>query len=1093
MTIEWLAFQGSPHLQLNIPLAGYLVALVYAVAVLVLFIRSRWDFARLNARRWLLLTALLGFVPLATRGLVIHYIPAEGSPASSGAPLFFLPMLIAALWLGSGPALLIGMATGLMWTLFEAGRIAQPLELALLGALVGLMLGQRYRGAVGHGLRQPLMAMPIGALACWPLGLLDRFVAVPETLLTALERILVLAVPTLLSTLPAALVAGVILQGLLTAKPTWHPAHSDVLLAPPWQKRLTQRILYTLVPLVSLAVLILTATVASVAYRTAGRLVMDQMAQGAAVVNDQMSLFLQTGRGLLRDLTTDEQLLYSDGATRQRRLEHEIGLSSFFQQLLYFDAQGTLLDAYPASTDPNLSVEEAARFRKALLEGAHSEIITSTADGAAVVSFIVPVTDPQNGLSVGVLVGRSVLDTNPFVASALDRLHGEFGGTGEGFIVDEQNRILFYPAHPERQQRAFPTKDVRPIGNTTPPYAFRQQEPDGTRQIVYRLPVTSQPEWSVVVVAPNEVVLSQALQIALPVLLLLLVVSTMTVPLAAAFVGRLAAPLEQLLQAADRYAEGQLDHAVSVSGEDEMGRLGRAFEQMRIRLKSRLHELERLLNVSRHVSSNLELFRAMPPILNSALDVTGAIGVRIVLRGGDGEERQQAYAAGEAASAMALLDAQLLDLVEQQGTIVVSQIWRAAGSLDIANLLPRIRALVALPLRSETSFHGILWLSYDHEHTFEEAEMTFLSTLAGQAAVAITNAHLLARAEEGRRKLEAVLESTSDGIVVVDNEGRVVLMNPAAERYLGLQHETVLGRKAMEVIATPELAVQMADLREPTSALEIAGRDSKTLLATVSTIVGQNGTIGGRVAVLRDVTDLKKTDNLKTIFLRAVSHNLRSPLTYMKGYLSMLPLEGPVNERQQRAIGKVRGGIKNIEQMCERLTYLSRLTLSDTLEIDLKLVDVPTLIGEVYQQHVEMAREKGITLRLQIAEDLPLLLADEMLYSMAVTNLVENALKYTLPEGQVTIRAYVEDGDTLTVAVTDTGIGIRREDQARLFEAFYRAPQHPGDPERPSGQGLGLALVKAIAEVHGGKVGFESVFGRGSTFFIALPVRSPGE
>lgn len=1077
MTIEWLAFRASPRLQLGLPFAGYLIALAYAIAILALLIRRRRDFTRWNARRWLLLAILLGAVPLAARGVVIHFTLAGGLPALPSAPLLFLPMLIAALWLGSGPALLMGAVTGFTWALFEVGRSIQPLELGLAGALVGLMLGQRYRGAIGHGLRQPLVAMLISTLlVIWPLDLFGGFITAAGAPLTNLERTLVLAIPTLLSILPAALVTGAILQGVLALRPAWHPAHDDILQAPPWRRRLTQRILYTSVPLVALAVLILAGTVTSVAYRMATRLVVDQMAQGAAVVSDQVSLFLQTGRGLLHDLAASE-----------RGLEP----LSFFQQLFYFDAQGTLLSVYPADTVPHLSAEETERLRVALSEGAPSQVMVSTENGTAAVSFIAPVSDPQSGLPVGALVGRSALDADLFVTPALDRLHEGFSGVGEGFIVDNQHRILLYPAHPERQQQVFSVSNMRPIGGVLAPYAFRQQEPDGTRQIVHMLPIASHPDWSVVVVVPNEVVLALALRIALPVLVLLLVMAGMVIPLTAAFIRQLVVPLEQLLQAADQYAEGQLDHAVSVSGEDEIGRLGHAFEQMRLRLKSRLHELERLLNVSRNVSSNLELFRAMPPILNSALDVTGAIGVRIVLRSGEGEERPQAYAAGEAASAMALLDAQLLDLVEQQGTIVVSQIWRVAGSLDIANLLPRIRALVALPLRSETSFHGILWLSYDHEHTFEEEEMTFLSTLAGQAAVAITNVRLLARAEEGRRKLEAILESTTDGIIVTDNEGRVVLMNPAAERYLGLQHKTTLGRRAAEVIAVPELAAQMADLREPTSTLEVVGRDSRTLLATVSTIVGQNGAIGGRVAVLRDVTELKKMDNLKTIFLRAVSHNLRSPLTYMGGYLSMLPLEGPVNERQQEAIGKIRGGIKNIEQMCERLTHLSRLTFSDNPEIDLKLLDVSALLSELHQRHAPSAQEKDVTLHLQIADGLPSLLADEMLYSMAVTNLVENAIKYTPPEGQVAIRAYVEDGDELTVAVTDTGIGIRQEDQARLFEAFYRAPQHPGDPERPSGQGLGLALVKAIAEVHGGRVGFESTFGQGSTFYITLPVRGP--
>lgn len=1093
MTIKWLAFQGSPYLQWDIPPAGYLTAFAYAIAALALLIERRSDFARLSTRRWLLLVLLLGTAPFAARAAVVRLALSAGLPELSFAPLSFLPLLIAALGLGTGPALLIGAATGLTWALFESGRITQPLEVSLMGALIGMMLNQRYRGTVGRWLRQPLAAAPIGALlVAWPLGLLSLFVSGQGSALTSLEHTLDLAIPTLLPGLSAALAAGAILQAALARWPTWHPAHGSALQAAPWQKHLKRRILYTLGLLTVIAILLLVGAVSGASYQVARHLIVDQMARDAAIVSGQIPLFMQTGDSLIRDLAAGERLLASDGEVRQQLLAQRVGSAFFFQQILYLGADGAILSTYPPDSGSALSAEEANGVRLVLRDGTPLKVVGgASTGGAAIVSFISAVNDPQTGSPIGALIGRSALDANPFIAPMLDALHEGFMGVGEGFIIDGEHRILLYPAHPERQQQVFSTSEARPIGGTAPAQTFRQRESNGIRQIVYLLPVAGYTDWSVVVTVPSEMVLALALQMALPALLLLTVMAGLVLPSAVAFVQRLITPLSHLLQAADRIAEGQLDHPVDVSGENEIGRLGHALEQMRVRLRSRLNELQRLLSVSQNVSSNLELFRAMPPILSSALDVTGALGVRIVLRNSDGEERRQAYAAGEAASAMALLDAQLLDLVEQQGTVVISQLWRAAGSLDTANLLPRIRALVALPLRSDTSFHGILWLSYDHEHVFEEAEMTFLSTLAGQAAVAITNARLFARAEEGRRKLEAVLESTADGMIVVDNQGRVVLINPSAERYLKLQHEAVLGHKASEVVNIPQLAAQMADLREPTSTLELAESDGKTLLVTVSTIVGQNGAIGGRVAVLRDVTALKALDNLKNVFLHGVSHNLRQPLTYMKGYLTMLPLEGPVNERQREAIGIVEGGIKSIEQLSERLTHLSRLTLSDKAEIELKLIDVPALIEEICQQQAKQAERKNITLCLQVPDGLPPLVADGMLYSMAVVNLIENAIKYTQQGGQVTISAYVEEGDKLTVAVADTGIGIRAEDQERLFEAFYRAPQRPGDPERPRGHGLGLTLVKAIAEAHRGTARFESTFGSGSTFYLTLPLRGP--
>jgi PAS domain S-box-containing protein len=693
----------------------------------------------------------------------------------------------------------------------------------------------------------------------------------------------------------------------------------------------------------------------------------------------------------------------------------------------------------------------------------------------------------------GVLVGRTVLTANPVLTPVVEILESGFVGSGVGFVMDEQNRILLHPAQPESQQQHF---SMNPISEIAPPLregrAFHQREADGTRDLIYVLPIVGRSDWSIVVTMPNEVVLALAAQIAVPMLVLLLGLTAVAVPLIITVTHRITGPLEQLLIGVDALSKGDLTHPVQVSGEDEIGRLGQAFEQMQIRLKDRLDEQERLLRVSRSVSSSLELFRAMPPILSSALEVSNAAGVRMVIRRSGSPP--ESYSAGEAAAVIAPLDTHLMEMVERQGTLVISQLWRASHTLDTAALPSNIQALMALPLRSDTSFHGILWLAYDHEHVFEQPEMTFLSTLASQAAVGIANAKLFAEAQEERRKLEGVLESTADAMIVADQQGRIALLNPAAEQYLGARADLVRGKRAQEVIEVEALASLLTDLQEPVSVLELPGQRGKVLLANVSTIFSHEGTISGRVAVMRDITALKELDNIKTVFLRMVSHDLRSPLTYMRGYLSMLPLAGDLNDRQEEAIEKVNSGINSISDLTERLLYLSRLQFGEEAELEVSLIDITDLVHEVVMQQEDVTRDRDVAVRLEMQEKLPLLAADAMLYRQAVANLISNALKYTPDGGQIVIRAFQvsENGHAqITVSVEDTGIGIREEDQSRLFEAFFRVPQREGDPVRPRGTGLGLALVKAIATAHGGTVGVQSRFGQGSVFHITLPVRLP--
>ncbi len=787
------------------------------------------------------------------------------------------------------------------------------------------------------------------------------------------------------------------------------------------------------------------------------------------------------GRSLLYQMADDDTA---------DQLEQSARAVPFFQQLMAFDRTGDLEATFSSGDLPAaLTEQEARRLDLALEQGLTAEaIVQQPGETGTTMTFITPVQTP-NGRITGALLGRTPLDANPLLEPVMEVLEHGAGPSGEGFVIDDQNHILLDPTRPERQGQVFELGNLTSLRFASGGDAYRQRQPDGTRQLVYIAPVRDQSNWQIVMVVPNEVVLALSLQIALPTLILTIFIAGILLPASIALMRTITVPLEQLAESAAYIAEGDLDRSPGVTGEDEIGRLGDAFDLMRVRLGQRLSEQERLLSVSRSVASSLELFRAMPPILNSALDVAKASGVRVALERG-ADESLQVYSVGPKATAMAVLDRQLVDLVEQQGTVVISDIART-GALDVTDLDPAIRALVAFPLRTDTSFFGVLWLAYDEEHDFDQSEMNFLVTLAGQAAIAVANTRLFSEAEEGRRKLEAVLESTADGIIVVDGEGRVVLVNPAAEDYLDIRLDRATGRRVTEVIDLPELTSLMVTMQEPVSVLELPHGQGETLLANTSTIVGRDGVLSGRVTVLRDITALKELDNIKTVFLRVVSHDLRSPLTYMNGYLSMLPMIGNLNQKQQEAVQRVSAGIEDIKQMAERLSYMSKFQLGENVELQRTLVRVEELLQQVYETYEPLATQKNIQCSIHAPDDLPSLFVDSVLYKQALANLLHNALKYTPEGGHVTIRAALGEDGMLTVTVADNGIGIREEDQVHLFTPFYRVPQREEDPPRPKGSGLGLALIKSAAVAHGGTVSVRSAYGHGSAFSVSVPVLDP--
>lgn len=1095
MLFEWLALRGTPYLQLMLSLPGYAVLGAYGLLVITLFARSYQGFKRLDSRRWLLLAGLIPVTPVLALALNLSlsdpFSPLDGLWLSL---LGLVPLTMAAAWLGAAPAILVGLLAGLACAMFNTGRATQAFEVALMGALMGYLLNQRYTGQFAGWLRQPLLAVILSAVVVgWPLALLGMFVTDLAPALTSLDRTLPVFLPVLVGRLIEGLIAGGIVQAATSRWPTLRPfSEKEIGVTPPWGRRLNQRMLLTAVPLAALVSASLVGLVAATSYQVATRLVIEQMARDSTNAGSSIPYFVQLGRSLIRDLAADPDLAVAGENDLQTHLTEGLRAVPFFQQLIYINASQTPMAAYPEIIDsgPPLAAEEVARLSITLSEGASAEVTYLRGEGPShvTVAFLTPVAD-ASGEWVGVLLGRTMLDTNTIIEPVIKVLREGFVGSGEGFIVDAQRTILLYPSHPERQGQPFDLTGARPIRSAGDGQAFRQRLADGSRQLVFIRPIAGRTDWSVVVIVSNEVAVALALEIALPTLLALVALTLLALPLMLAVTRQITAPLEELLKAVELITQGQLDRPLHVTGEDEIGRLGRSFEQMRLSLKDRLSEQERLLRVTRSVASSLELFRAMPPILSSALDVTHAAGVRIVLRRSKQDTQLQTYAAGEAAATMAPLDGEVINLVERQGTVVISQIERASPALDITPLPPHLHSLVAFPLRSDTSFYGAIWLCYDHEHTFEQAEMTFLATLAGQTAVAIANARLFSDAQEGRKQLEAVLESTADAMVVVDNQGRIVLMNPAAERFFNVRGEQARYRNAADVLGVLELANLLTNLQEPVAVLELPDRAGKTLLANTSTIVSHDGAIAGRVAVLRDVTALKELDNLKTVFLRMVSHDLRSPLTFMKGYLSLLPLAGDLNEKQNEALVKISGGIEQISEMTERLHYLSRIQFGEQAELDLVLLDVKAMIEEICQQQGPLIRDKNATVTLDIEDNLPLVYVDGVLYRQAILNLINNALKYG-PEGsEIIVHAYREPNRRLTVSIKDQGTGIRKEHQPRLFEAFYRVPQAEGDPKQPRGTGLGLALVRAIAHAHNGVADVESEFGKGSLFKISIPLR----
>jgi two-component system phosphate regulon sensor histidine kinase PhoR len=337
-----------------------------------------------------------------------------------------------------------------------------------------------------------------------------------------------------------------------------------------------------------------------------------------------------------------------------------------------------------------------------------------------------------------------------------------------------------------------------------------------------------------------------------------------------------------------------------------------------------------------------------------------------------------------------------------------------------------------------------------------------------------------------RTKLQTVLTNMADGVIMTDMEGKIVLANQATERFFNFREKDVINKPLIEAVHDHEadeiLKLCLRTSRTQTGQFESV--TSKRFLRAIAIPIVE-GKLTEALLLFQDLTELRSLQTMRRELVGNISHELRTPIAGIKAMVETL--RGGAIDDKEAAIDfltRIDGEVDHLTQMVSELTELSRIE-TGRAELRVSPVNLNLLVEEVITRLNTLAQRQQVTITADLTTDLPIIKADNDRIRQTLTNLVHNAIKFNRPGGKATVSTVV-DGESVTVSVSDTGIGISEEDLPHVFERFYKA-----DKARPTGgSGLGLAIAKHVVQAHGGSIWAQSEEGKGSTFSFSLPLKT---
>lgn len=522
----------------------------------------------------------------------------------------------------------------------------------------------------------------------------------------------------------------------------------------------------------------------------------------------------------------------------------------------------------------------------------------------------------------------------------------------------------------------------------------------------------------------------------------------------------------------------------------------------------RILQREYLLAISRALTAELDLYDVLRIILQAAVEMVSGRAGMIVLSDPDSETLRVAAVYGIPAHLVDHFAPLIRGVPYQEGeehTAIPALTEKLSEIARQADL--RLTAVIRIPMISRNEVIGLIYVFQSSSYLFAEDVGDLLRSFAEQAAIAVRNARLYQQVNQEKQRLDAILEQSADGVLILDKSLRVTVFNRALSNMTGWSAEEAIGQEHEQVIRWERLRTDTdlptaiangwplpgaahlyveGDFRRPFHEHHQSADGSLISLGiTYAPLLDSNGRMTDIIASVRDLTRYREEEQLQKTFISVISHELKTPVSIIKGYAGTLRRHDANWSREvvDDSLTVIEEEADNLTDLIDNLLEVSRLqagTFSLAISDEVML---PKIADGVVRKFSNQTSKHFFF--LDFPPDFPTIWGDERRLTQVFNNLLSNAIKYSPDGGQITISATVHAA-YVTVAVRDEGIGIPEHQQHRIFQQFSRLDNALS--RKTEGTGLGLYLTRAIIEAHNGRIWFaNNADGPGTTFTFSLP------